>query len=54
MALGYGGQTVLTFPAINLIVVTTVNSQVDWETADAQERGVLEIVSKYVLSAIEN
>ncbi|MCU0643733.1 MAG: hypothetical protein MUC94_05680, partial [bacterium] len=54
MALGHGGQTVLTFPALNLIVVTTANNQVDWDTADAQEQGVLEIVSKYVLAAIEN
>ncbi len=54
MALGYGGQTVLTFPALNLIVVTTANNQVDWDTADAQERAVLEIVSRYVLVAIGN
>lgn len=52
MALGYGGQTVLTFPALNLIVVTTANNQVDWDTADAQERAVLEIVSRFVLAAI--
>jgi CubicO group peptidase (beta-lactamase class C family) len=54
MALGHGGQTVLTFPGLNLIVVTTANSQVDWDSADAQERAVLEIVSRYVLAALEN
>ncbi len=54
MALGFGGQTVLTFPALNLIVVTTANNQVDWDTADAQERAVLEIVSRNVLAAITN
>ncbi len=52
MALGHGGQTVLTFPALNFIVVTTANNPVDWDTADAQERAVLEIVSRYVLAAI--
>jgi CubicO group peptidase (beta-lactamase class C family) len=54
MALGFGGQTVLTFPALNLIVVTTANNQVDWDTADVQERAVLEIVARYVLTAITN
>jgi CubicO group peptidase (beta-lactamase class C family) len=54
MALGHGGQTVLTFPGLDLIVVTTANNQVDWDTADAQERAVLEIVSRYILPAIAN
>jgi hypothetical protein len=37
-----------------LIVVTTANNQVDWDTADVQERAVLEIVSRFVLPAIGN
>lgn len=54
MALGHGGQTVLSFPALNLIVVTTANNQVDWDTADVQERAVLEMVARAVVPAVEN
>jgi len=50
-ALGYGGQTVLTFPDLNLIVVTTAGYNIGWDVD--QERPILEMVSKYVLPAIK-
>jgi len=49
-ALGYGGQMVITFPSLNLIVVTTAGYEIGWEVD--QERPILEIVSKYILPAV--
>lgn len=50
-ALGYGGQMVLTFPDLNLIVVTTAGYDIGWDVD--QERPILEVVSKYILPAVE-
>ena len=50
MALGYGGQTVLVFPQLNLIVVTTANPDIPPDVD--QERPILELVSRYVLPAV--
>jgi CubicO group peptidase (beta-lactamase class C family) len=49
-ALGYGGQMVITFPDLNLIVVTTAGYDIGWDVD--QERPILEVVSKYILPAI--
>lgn len=50
MALGHGGQTVLTFPDLNLIIVTTAEENVGWD-AD-QTRPILDVVSRYILKSI--
>jgi CubicO group peptidase (beta-lactamase class C family) len=52
MAIGHGGQFVIVSPALNLIVVSTANNHVDWNTASNQEQAVLEIVSRYILPAV--
>jgi CubicO group peptidase (beta-lactamase class C family) len=49
MALGMGGQYIITFPELNLIVVTTANKDISWD--NNQEIPVLEIVSE-ILKAI--
>jgi CubicO group peptidase (beta-lactamase class C family) len=50
MALGLGGQYIINFPDLDLIVVTTANKDISWD--NEQEIPVLEIVSKYILTAI--
>jgi CubicO group peptidase (beta-lactamase class C family) len=52
MALGHGGQFVLLFPELNLIVAACSKSDVDWDVADEQERGVLAVVANSILPAV--
>ena len=54
MAYGYGGQFVVNFPNLNLIVVSTANNQVDWDTSTIQEWAIFDIISRYILPAIIN
>ncbi len=53
LAIGHGGQFIICFPELNLIVAT--NSDADlwgWDKADENERAVLDIVANYVLPAV--
>ena len=52
IALGYGGQYIMVFPSLNLIVVTTSNSNVYPDTADQQERKILGICADNILPAV--
>ncbi|MCK5076478.1 MAG: hypothetical protein KAR38_08885, partial [Calditrichia bacterium] len=51
--IGHGGQFVINFPELNMIVVTTADAYVDWDTADQHERLVLDVVANYILPAIQ-
>jgi len=51
-ALGHGGQFVMCFPDLDMIVVTNSNAYVDWDTADKNERIVLDLIANYILPAI--
>lgn len=51
-ALGHGGQYVLVFPEIQLIVVTNSESEIGWDRADEQERAVASLVKDFVLTAL--
>lgn len=53
MALGYGGQYIIVFPNIDLIVVATSENQVYSITANEQELGVLNIVKSYIVTALK-
>ncbi len=52
LAIGYGGQFVINFPGLNMIVVTTAVSTLGWDTADQHERYILSIVANYIVPAI--
>jgi CubicO group peptidase (beta-lactamase class C family) len=51
LAIGYGGQFVINFPDLNLIVVTTADWHLDWDIADQHERSILSIVANYIVPA---
>ena len=51
-AIGHGGQFVMNVPALNMIIVSTANNNVGWDTADEQERAVVSIMSNYILPAV--
>jgi CubicO group peptidase (beta-lactamase class C family) len=53
-ALGHGGQYIMNFPALDMIIVTTSESRVDWDSADEQERSVLNVMADYILPALKN
>ena len=52
LAIGHGGQFIINFADLNMIVVTTADWQLGWDTADQHERSVLNIVADYIIPAI--
>lgn len=50
MAWGMGGQYIINFPELDLIVVATANPDISWD--NEQEYPILEIVSEYILNAL--
>ena len=52
LAVGYGGQFVINFPSLNMIVVTTADNQVSWTTSDQQIGSILNIVADYIIPAV--
>ncbi|RKY99024.1 MAG: hypothetical protein DRQ13_02960 [Ignavibacteriae bacterium] len=52
LAIGYGGQFVINFPDLNLIVVSTAEWHLGWDTADQHERSILSIVADYIVPAV--
>ncbi|MQY79094.1 MAG: serine hydrolase, partial [Bacteroidetes bacterium] len=54
MGYGYGGQFVVVFPSINLIVVSTAKHQISPETSTVQEWAIFDIIAKYVLPSIND
>ncbi len=54
MGYGYGGQFVVVFPDLNLIVVSTANNQVYPDNSTIQEWAIFDIIDKYIVAAIES
>ena len=50
MAMGMGGQFIINFPDLHLIVVTTTNKDISWD--NDHEIPTLEIVSDFILKAL--
>ncbi len=50
-AIGHGGQFIMCVPSLNMIIVTTAESYIYWEEADKQETKIMDIMSKYFLTA---
>ena len=53
VAIGHGGQFVVNFPELNMIVATNSNAYVGWETADANERSALDLIANYIVPAVQ-
>lgn len=54
MAYGYGGQFVVVFPALDLIVVSTSDYEVDPDASTVQEWAIFDIISAYILPSVSN
>ena len=54
MGYGYGGQFVIVFPNLNLIVVSTANHNVDPNTSKVQELAIFDIIVSYILQSLIN
>ena len=52
-AVGYGGQFVMCFAALDMIIVNTYNNSVKWETSDEQIRQIIAIIANQILPAID-
>ncbi len=52
-AIGHGGQFVFCIPSLNMIIATQSYPNGDWESADEQERGVIDIIADYILPAVK-
>jgi len=53
LAIGHGGQFVICFPELDMIIATNSNAYVSWEKADENERTVLDLVANYIIPAIQ-
>ena len=52
LAIGHGGQYIIIVPELKMVIVSTSHSYLNWDDADRQERGILQIVSEHILPAV--
>lgn len=53
LAIGHGGQFIINFPELDMIIATNSNAYVGWTKADQNERLVLELVANYIVPAVQ-
>ncbi len=53
LAIGHGGQFVICFPELDMIIATNSNAYVGWTKADENERTVLDLVANYIVPAVQ-
>lgn len=52
MAIGHGGQFVVCFPQLDLIIATNSNAYVGWDEANNNEEIALDLIGNWILPAI--
>ncbi|MFH2055323.1 MAG: serine hydrolase [bacterium] len=53
MAYGYGGQFVVVFPDLSLVVVSTAKSQVDPDSSTVQELAIFDVIARFIVPSVE-
>jgi hypothetical protein len=53
MAYGFGGQFVVNFPDLDLVVVSTARWEVDPDTSTTQEFAIFAIIADYIVRSTE-
>jgi len=51
-AVGYGGQFVMCFPGLDMIIVTTAKTKINWDKSDQQIGHILSIIANNIMQAI--
>jgi CubicO group peptidase (beta-lactamase class C family) len=54
MAYGYGGQFIVCFPDLDVIVVSTADNSVDPDTSTVQEWALFDIIADYIIPSINH
>ncbi len=52
-AVGYGGQTIINIPGLNMIIVTSAISNVTYDVAASQINSALNLIENYILPAAD-
>ena len=53
LAIGHGGQFVVNFPELNMIVATNSNAYIGWDQANINELAALDLIGNYIVPAIQ-
>ncbi len=53
MAIGHGGQFVVNFPELNMIVATNSNAYIGWNEASINELSALDLIGNYIVTAVK-
>lgn len=51
-AVGYGGQFVMCFPRLDMVIVTTAKTSISWATSDQQIERIIQIIFENIMPAL--